>query len=465
MRPLLTSLLLLAAAALPAQSWKPLFNGQDLSGWKVLNGTAPFTVRDGMIVGTTVGQSPNTFLCTSQIYGDFILELEVWLDSSFNSGVQIRSESHAAYQNGRVHGYQVDLDPSPRRWSGGIYDEARRGWLYPLDVNPPARQAFRNGQWNHLHIEAIGASIRTWVNGIPCADLVDGMTAKGFIGLQVHSIGSPDQAGKEVRWRNLRIQTDGLVQRPWTQVYVVNTIPNYLSPQERAQGWRLLFDGKTTQGWRGAHKETFPEQGWKVVNGELRVEPSAGGESANGGDIVTLEEFTAFELALDFKLAPGANSGIKYFVTEQYPTTGSAIGLEYQLLDDALHPDAKEGAAGNRKLGSLYDLIPAHSGKMYNPPGEWNHARVVVSGTRTDLIPAANQTEHRIFRGAQAEHWLNHRLVVRYDRGTQMFDALVARSKYAGYQGFGQWQTGRILLQDHGNEVHFRSIKVRPLAP
>lgn len=464
MKLLATLLLLMALGGLayPVQAqWQSLFNGQDLRGWTQLNGQAKYTVEDGAIVGTSIMNTPNSFLATEKTYGDFILELEVKVDSPLNSGIQFRSLSLPDYREGRVHGYQFELDPSPRAFSGGIYDEARRGWLYPLEHNPEGQQAFHNGAWNHVRIEAIGPSIRTWINGIPCADLIDDLTPEGFIALQVHSINNASMAGKQIRWRNIRIQTENLKQSPWTDIPVVNLIPNYLSPQERAQGWELLFDGKTTQGWRGVGKEAFPARGWKVENGELIVEASGGAEAQNGGDIVTLADYSTFELQLDFMITPGANSGIKYFITESYGTEGSAIGLEYQILDDDQHPDAKLGSDGNRTVASLYDLIPAHKTKPIKKPGEWNHARLLVHGTRTTTWPAHQQPAD--FAGAYVEHWLNHRKVLEYERGDQAFDALVARSKYAQWEGFGHWQRGHILLQDHGDEVHFRSIKIRRL--
>jgi hypothetical protein len=449
--PLTLAVLWLAAPA-AAGPWQPLFNGKDLSGWKQVNGSAPYAVVDGAIVGTTVTGSPNSFLATEKTYRDFIFECEVMQDvGPFNSGVQFRSESRADTQNGRVHGYQFEIDPSPRGWTGGVYDEARRGWLYPGDLNPRAKLAYQYGRWNLLRIEAIGPSIRTWVNGIAVAHVIDDMTPEGFIALQVHAIGDrAAEAGRRISWRNLRIQTTDLKAAPLDDIFIRDTIPNSVSEAERAQGWRLLWDGKTTQGWRGAHKTAFPELGWKVENGELRVLESGGGEAKHGGDIVTLEEFQAFEMQLDFKLTPGANSGIKYFVTEKVdPGGGSAIGLEFQLLDDEKHPDAKLGAGGNRTLGSLYDLIPRKPlpGGLAIVPrvGEWQHARIVV------------------FPDNRVEHWLNGIKVVEYERGSPLFAALVARSKYEKMEGFGMAEKGRLLLQDHGNEVRFRSIKVRSL--
>ncbi|MGF1637611.1 MAG: DUF1080 domain-containing protein [Cyclobacteriaceae bacterium] len=443
--------------------WTMLFNGADFDNFEKLNGDASYEVVDGAMVGTSALNTPNTFLATKEKYTDFILEVEVKVDEGLNSGIQIRSNSLPDYMDGRVHGYQVEIDPALRAWSGGIYDEARRGWLYPLDLNPEGRKAFVNGEWNKYRIECIGNSIRTWINGVPCADLVDDMTQEGFIAFQVHSIRDEAQVGKQVMWRDIKIKTENLKSSPWTDIYVVNTIPNDLSPQEEAQGFTLLFDGKTTEGWRGVGKDAFPEKGWKVEDGLLIVEKSDGGESTNGGDIVTLDDYSTFELKLDFRLTPGANSGIKYFITEGYGAKGSAIGLEYQLLDDDLHPDAKMGTAGNRTVGSLYDLIPAHKNKPIKKPGEWNQARLIVKDTRIENWPKGNNYETVEFKGAKVEHWLNYRKVLEYDRGTQGFYALVARSKYNTWENFGGWQSGRILLQDHGDEVHFRSIKVRKL--
>ena len=183
--------------------WEYLFDGKTLNGWVQRNGEAKYTVQDGMIVGTTVLNTPNSFLCTEKMYTDFILELEFLVEPGMNSGIQIRSHSFERYRNYRVHGYQVEIDTSSRAWSGGIYDEARRGWLYPLKDKPEAQKAFKQNQWNHYRIEAIGDRIRTWVNGVPAADLKDDMTSTGFISLQVHG---SKVADKKIKWRNIRIQ-------------------------------------------------------------------------------------------------------------------------------------------------------------------------------------------------------------------------------------------------------------------
>jgi hypothetical protein len=427
-------------------NWQPLFNGQDLKGWKQLNGQAKYEVKNGEIVGTTVLNQPNSFLVTEEVFGDFVLELEFKLDAEMNSGLQFRSESKPEYQNGKVHGYQMEIDPSPRAWTGGIYDEGRRDWLYPLEYNPAAKTAYKKADWNKCKIECIGNVLRTWVNGVPTGHVVDNLTPKGFIALQVHSIAKPEEEGKQIRWRNIRIQTKNVMPSPLDNIFVVNLVPNSVSDQERQQGVKLLWDGKSTTGWRGAHKEKFPEKGWKVEDGVLSVVKSTGGESTNGGDIVTEEEFGAFDLQFEFKLTEGANSGVKYFVTEKEKSSGSAIGLEYQVLDDAAHPDAKQGVVGNRTLASLYDLIPSVKVQRgLRKIGEWNWGRIVV------------------YPDNRVEHWLNGYKVVEYQRGTPIYQALVARSKYQPYENFGMAEKGHILLQDHGDAVSFRSIRIRPL--
>ncbi|MCK7557727.1 DUF1080 domain-containing protein [Chitinophaga sedimenti] len=429
--------------------WQQLFNGKDLKGWKQLGGKATYTVKNNEIIGTTVDKTPNSFLATEKNYGDFILELEYKLDQDLNSGIQFRSQSWPEYQNGRVFGYQMEIDPSDRRWSGGIYEEGRRGWLYPLDLNPVAQRAYKKADWNKYRIECRGSEIRTFINGVPAGHVVDTSLPTGFIALQVHSIGKAEDAGKTIRWRNVRIMEKPAASQyaPYDSIYVVNNIANNISAQEKLNGYRLLWDGSTNRGWRGAYKDKFPEKGWEIKDGTLNVLSSGGAESTNGGDIVTDEQFGAFDPEFDFKLTDGANSGVKYFVTESEKNTGSAIGLEFQILDNDKHPDAKLGAAGNRTLGSLYDLIPAYKfTNSHKKIGEWNHGRVVV------------------YPDNRVEHWLNGHKVVSYTRGDNIYKALVARSKYAKWlDTFGVAKEGHILLQDHGDNVSYKSIKIKSL--
>ena len=446
---LLTStLMFVLASCSQGPKWQELFNGKDLQGWEKLNGTAEYIVEDNTIIGISAMNTPNTFLATTEEYGDFILEFDFKVDDGLNSGVQFRSLSLDEYRNGRVHGYQFEIDPSDRAWTGGIYDEARRGWLYPLTYNPEGQTAFKNGEWNSARIEAIGNSIRTWVNGIPCVDLLDDVTPSGFIALQVHSIGREELAGKTVSWRNIRILTEDLdtYRTPDNpEVEQVNAIANTISEREAAEGWELLWDGETTEGWRGARLDGFPEIGWSIENGILKVHKSDGGESTNGGDIVTTKPYKNFMLKVDFQITEGANSGIKYFVDTDLNKegTGSAIGCEFQILDDQNHPDANMGKDGNRTLGSLYDLIAAPTDKPFRR-GFFNTAQVVVQGNHV-------------------EHWLNGVKIVEYERNTDEWNQLVQTSKYKNWPNFGNAEEGLILLQDHGDEVWFQNIKIKVL--
>jgi hypothetical protein len=227
---------------------------------------------------------------------------------------------------------------------------------------------------------------------------------------------------------------------------VVLDKPNTLTAAERRAGWQLLFDGQTTQGWRSAKGPSFPTHGWRVADGTLTTLAAEGKESANGGDIITRDTYSAFDFSFEFQLTPGANSGLIYFVTLAEQTPGSPIGLEYQLLDDARHPDAQLGQNGNRRLASLYDLIPAVKPQACQRPiGAWNVGRVVVYPTN------------------HVEHYLNGVKVLEYDRGSPAFRTLVAGSKYHVWPNFGEAPAGHLLLQDHGFQVSFRSLKIRSL--
>lgn len=218
--------------------------------------------------------------------------------------------------------------------------------------------------------------------------------------------------------------------------------PNTLTKAESAAGWHLLWDGKTTSGWISAKHPGFAEGGWNINNGVFTVTDHEGEDGGNAGDIMTTATFTNFELSVDFRITRGANSGIKYFVDPD--KTGKSIGFEYQILDDAVHPDAKKGKNGNRTQGSLYDILPAPATKIEHPIGQWNTARIVV-------------------RGAHIEHWLNGKKILDFERFTPHFRALIAESKFNKIPQFGELHEGHILLQDHGFPVAFRNIKINEL--
>ncbi len=237
--------------------------------------------------------------------------------------------------------------------------------------------------------------------------------------------------------------SSGQMRKPVSKdVAVQQNIPdNVLTDKEVKEGWKLLFDGKTSANWMNAKTRTFPATGWEIKDGMLTSNPAAKGPNG-GGDIVTTGKYKNFELKVDFKYETGANSGIKYFVdTEAENGALASIGCEYQILDDLSNPDAKAGISGNHKLASLYDLISPKNVKD-NGAEKWNTAVIIV-------------------KGKKVQQWLNGQMTVGYERGTPQWRELVATSKFKDFKGFGEGAEGRILLQDHGSVVSFRNIKIR----
>ena len=448
-------------------NWTYLID-DDLSKWEIKEGNAEFIIDDGIITGTSILKSPSTYLGTKMNYKDFILEFEVNVSSGLNSGVQFRSLKSNNSRNS-VYGYQLELEADKpernRLWSGGIYDQSRRSiFLYPLSVNPIARSAFKADEWNFVRVEAIGNSIRTWINGIQCSNLIDDTSTEGFIALQIHSIGKKSLEGKTVKWKNIRIITNKINNNRYpVEDYAkeINNIDNFLTEKQKDDGWKFIFDGNTSNGWVSAKSDSFPSKGWKINNGILSVLSSNGKESENGGDIVTKDKYENFEFELDFKITKGANSGIKYFVDlDLNKGVGSAIGLEYQILDNKFHLDAskkfrvmelegekwelkKEDIKRNRGVASLYDLIEAEKFNHKSvSAGQWHRAKIISNN-------------------GHVEHWLDNEKVLEYNRFSQVFKALIQYSKYSKWENFGQLESGHILLQDHGDEVSFKNIKIR----
>ena len=250
------------------------------------------------------------------------------------------------------------------------------------------------------------------------------------------------------RWMS-RLARSALVIAVYTPAAVRGQTLNRLTDAERVAGWRLLFDGASLSGWRGLGYDRVPSAHWRVANGAImkvpaaRVRRQADGQPAAGGDLMSVESFRDFELAFEWRVTAGANSGVKYNVSEELSLANApnhaALGFEYQVLDDELHPDNK---IASHRAGALYDIIAPDSGKRLHPVGEWNSARIVV-------------------RGNHGEHWLNGVKVVEFDLGTPRLDSLLERSKYRQIPGFAERRSGHIVLQDHGDEVYFRNIKIR----
>lgn len=390
--------------------WQELFNGRDLSGWRMLNAPHKVEVRDGMVVATTVPGQDNGFLCTDELYGDFILEMDVKTDLLLdNSGIQFRSLSNPEDRNGRVHGYQVQIENRPphvSQWSGAIYDEAGRGFLYIIEDDAVRQKAYIQNQWNRVRIEAIGTTLRVWINGIPTAHVVDDKILKGLICLQVHGGAHASERGEQsVYMRNVRIQTESLKPSPFDDIPVANYIPNTLSGQEAHQGFKLLFDGETTKGWRIDTKVSSSTA--RIENGTITISRTE--ESENSKPIavaMTDEQFGPFELKFEFKLHnKNAIAGIEYFHSGKPDAERQAL-YGRLALDNALHR-----ARVNRDLWK-----------------EWNQGVI------------------KAYPDNRVEYWLNGYKILEYIRDSD------------------KPLKGHILLDAYpGDTVSYRSIKIRRL--
>ena len=218
--------------------------------------------------------------------------------------------------------------------------------------------------------------------------------------------------------------------------------PNTLTRQEREAGWKLLWDGKSTKGWRAIYLDHFPESGWIIEDGQLICLGEELPVDERGGAIITTEKYGSFELSFEFKIREHANSGVKYFLDESLKASmGHGLGLEFAILDDGNFPYPEKDA--KRTCGSLYDLVKAEPGAT-RPVGEWNQGRIVVAGNHI-------------------EHWLNGKRVVEIEKGTPHYYNLVSNSKYKNIEGWGEFPEGHILLQDEGPRTAFRNIKIRKL--
>ncbi|MBW3624672.1 MAG: DUF1080 domain-containing protein [Armatimonadetes bacterium] len=326
-----------ASAQAPAseRGFVSLWNGRDFSGWRKVGGGATYRIEGNNIVGE-VGPGANTFLRTDKTYGDFILKLDLKLDVPGNSGIQYRS--HQRDGNGRVYGYQAEVDPSERAWSGGIYDEGRRGWLFPLAGRPEAQKAFKVDDWNEYVIKAVGPHHQVWVNGIKTADLIDPMDMEGFIALQVHS----DKQGK-IRWRNIRLQDLGRSE------------------------WKPLWNGRSFNGW-----EKIGGGDWKIEDGVIHG-TSARSEPRHG-HLITRKQYGDFAVRLKYKANRG-NSGL-YFRVDKSGDAGVS-GFQAEI-------DPEKDAGGLYETGGRAWVVqpkPEDVKKWYKP-NDWNEMTVTALGPR-----------------------------------------------------------------------------------
>ena len=389
-------------------AWTSLIQSNSLDGWVRRGGKAPFRIEDDVIIGQTVSDTSNSFLCTQRDFDDIELELEFMVDPGLNSGVQIRSNCVPGYRGGVVHGYQVEIDPSERAWTGGIYDESRRGWLAPLDENPVAQRAFRPAAWNRLRIVARGNRIQTWINDVPAADLTDGLTRTGFIGLQVHRTRATTP--KEVRWRRIRVREFGkFCQQPPLNAIVL------LAPSGDLSAWQ--------------HPDRPRDKiGWTFRDGVLEVTPGT-------GNIETRRDFGDCRLHVEFCVTDNGRTG--------QANGNSGVFLQGRYEVQILNSVGQEPA--DDTCGALYGA-KAPDYNMSGPADQW-------------------QTYDVVFRAPRwSENGRKNKLAVAtvYHNGTRIHD----RVRIGGRTGSGRPEgsdDGPLVLQEHGNRVRFRNIWIAPL--
>lgn len=358
-----------------------LLADQNLSAFEKKGGSAEYNLENGVVTGVAAWDTPNTFLSTKEKYHDFILDFEVKVDPRLNSGVQIRSQTiidKNKYE--MLQGYQVEIDPSQRAWSGGIYEERGRGWIGNLTNNPLGRQAFKNGEWNKYHVEAIGNSIKVWVNGINTVNLLDDQSEPGVIGLQVHSIKDKAQIGATVQWQNISLRTKNLkahLKKTDNLAPEINLIANQLSEYEKEQGWKLLQRDNIN----------IPPPGFDLKPWNIGADMFCSSDEVH--DLLRLETVgEKFEVKFEYKIAKGAMAQFNYgYVDNQY---------SYVLADDR---NLKEDHDAKLKAGSLLGVTAAQNlsnperSKATRSHDDWSQVHVVVDGN------------HFI-------HWLNNTLVL-----------------------------------------------------
>lgn len=437
-----------------------LFDGKSFDGWTQKGGKAKYEIVDGVVVGTTVFGTPNSFLCTKKHYSNFILQLDFKVDEQLNSGIQIRSNSLKDYKDGKVHGYQVEIDPkqspydgkraganlmedgskapkdAPRSWTGGIYDEGRSGWLYSLNNKPKARAAFKPGQWNHFKIIANGNSIKTWINGVPAANLNDKTTKKGFIALQVH--GTKNKEPHQVCWKNIflkEIKDDDLAfyGSNMPQPKVIKPGVGNSAPCDAI----ALFDGKDLSQWngkikKGKDKGKICEPKWKIVDGCMVVNKS--------GSLETKQPFGSCQLHVEWttpnppsgKSQGRGNSGI-YFMSK----------YEVQVLDSYINQTYPDGQAGG-----IYKQSPPLVNAC-RKPGEWQ--------TYDIIFHAPEFADGKCTKPATLT--VLHNGVLIQDHFTLLGPTSPGgKPKYKSHAA-----KLPLLLQDHNNPVRYRNIWIREL--
>lgn len=345
----------------PDDRWVELMDGETLNGWTQVNGTAPYDVIDGAIRGTNVLDSPNSFLATDLVYSDFVIEFESRSIGDANSGVQFRTAPAPGSWSG-VIGYQLDIDPTERRWTGGIYHEGVHVWRHSMARNIDCQAAYNHGQWNKYRIEAVGPVIATWVNDIACSHMVGDHHETGFIALQVHSIGQDtNYLGSHTDWRGLRLLENPAQSDLW-----------------------LARRNDLVEGWlENEISEIESENGWRSVN------------PANGATVFDVPN-DSFEFVMDMQVGASAEGRLNYALAEK---DGTCLGA-YKILDDSSLAEARSemdhmGSVPAKRASE--NLSEPGRPKRFYSADRWNRVRIVVTAETI-------------------EHWLNSVKVIEYAR-------------------------------------------------
>jgi len=430
-------LILGIGSSFAAAKWQPLFDGKTLDGWEVKGGFAKYHVEDGMIVGSTAKGSPNTFLCTKKEYGDFILEFEVLCDPALNSGCQIRShvyekdttltierngkEMERIRHKGEVYGYQVEIANADTGTSGGVWDEARQAkWLYATQSDPKASKALKNNEWNHYRIQCIGDHIRTWVNGIGCADFHDPLDASGLIGLQVHSVRG-DRA-LQVRWRNVRIQD--LSGTAWQPNFKTNQLNDWIVKGPPNKNKWVVGTARMNP---ANPKQLIARKG----DNELVNLAAKHGDSS---DIYSKQTFGDCYIALEVMVPKGSNSGI--YVMGEY---------EVQVLD-SYGKDPKKLTGGD--MGAIYGAaVPKIEVNPCLPPGQWQKYIIEFRAPRFD-------DKGKKIQNANAK-FLN----VKLNGKTLHKDLEMPKQTPGGVSG-REHPVGPLMFQGNHGPVAYRNIRI-----
>lgn len=391
-----------------------LFDGETLEGWHPIGGDMRFAVEDGAIVGYAKRQTPSTYLSTRETFSDFIFEAEMTVVGFMNSGIQFRTREIDAPYGSTVQGFQMEYDPSPRNWSGGIYGQSFGEFRYVTNANTACRESFRHGAWNTYRIEAIGPEIATFINGHPCSRYYGEERREGFFSLQMHSVGGAGVEDMRGKWRNILVWTGRLeaLRTPLPDSVVEqNYVPNTLSDWEQRVGYGLVWDGDRLRLFDGAYSPA--DDGFALPE--------------RGQPVVSEVPYGSFELLFDFKLEPGASGAVRYLADP-----AGQGGAAFRLADSGGRVDDPSPETVGALQGRIAprNMLEAGNGRHIRSfkAGVWNRARIVV-------------------RGNSVEHWLNHTKVVEYDRCANDLAA----------------PAGHIALHDETGGIEFRSVKLRRL--